>query len=90
MLSLLVYKFDGKYYVVLFGGTEGFQKKEDVFLIGTEEEVFTITHTPGTPFLEVVRQLIAELDRREIKDPLCLEAIFSAGKAQGQQDPTTN
>ena len=90
MLSLLVYKVKDVYYVVLLGGTEGFQTKEDVFPIGTEEEVFTIVHTPGTPFLEVVRQLVAKCDQQGITELRAVEAIFSAGKDRVARDRGAN
>lgn len=82
MLELLVYTFEGNHYVILLGGIEHFQSREDVFLTGEEEEVFAITHDPDTPFLETLRKLIAEADQRNIKDLLALEFVFSAGQAR--------
>ncbi|TSC77949.1 MAG: hypothetical protein G01um101424_83 [Parcubacteria group bacterium Gr01-1014_24] len=86
MLSLLVYLFRGNHYVILLGGSENFKTKEDVFLTGEETEVFTITHLPNTPFLETIRQLIAETDRRGIKDLRAMEVIFSGGQRKAAVD----
>ncbi len=68
MLRILVYKFKGMYYIYPLGSCECHQTKEDVFLEGSEEEVFTLTHLPNTPPLETLRRLMAELDRHGIKE----------------------
>ncbi len=86
MLSLLVYLFRGNHYVILLGGSENFKTKEDVFITGEEKEVFAITHLPDTPFLETVRKLIEETDRRGIKDLRAMEVIFSGGKRKALVD----
>lgn len=82
MLTLLVYLFRGNHYVILLGGSQNFQTREEVFLSGEEEEVFTITHEPNKPFLQTVRELVAELDQRGIKDLLAMEVLFSAGSSE--------
>ncbi|TSC74894.1 MAG: hypothetical protein G01um101430_711 [Parcubacteria group bacterium Gr01-1014_30] len=89
-MKLLVYLYRGNHYVILLGGSENFQTQEDVFLTGEEKEVFTITHLPETPFLETVRKLIAEADRRGIKDLQAMEKMFSAGKAVAVGPKTVN
>ncbi|MDO8561438.1 MAG: hypothetical protein Q7S05_01275 [bacterium] len=72
-----MYKFRGKHYIVLLGGVQGFKDKTDVFSGGGEEEVFQINSVPGEPVLEMMRKVIAEADRRGIKDILALEDIFA-------------
>ena len=89
MLKLLVYKAAGKHYIVLLGGSQGFKTKEDVFLGGNEEEIFEVSQKPGVPLLEAVREVIAEADRRGIKDIKCIEEIFASRVGLAIPQPST-
>ncbi len=66
-LTLLVYRANNLYWITLLGGP-GFKSKEEVFLDGTEEEVFSISNAnrQDMPFLELIKEVIGEADRRHI------------------------
>jgi hypothetical protein len=77
MRSLLVYSYRGKYYMVLLGGSRGFQTPEEVFTSGEEKQEILVTEPTSTPLLEMLRKVIAEADRLNIKDILCVEDVIA-------------
>jgi hypothetical protein len=85
MLSLLVYMFDDRYYLVFLGGSSGFKTKEDIFRTGKEKEIFTIIHLPNTSFVETLRQFVAEADKRGIKDIHTTDTIFADHQLQDKR-----
>ena len=78
MRSLIVYVFEGKHYIALLGGSQGFETKEQIFTTGKEKEVFTISENPKESTMEMVRRAIAEADRRGIRNVRCFEDIFAS------------
>jgi len=82
MLRLLVYKFKDRYYIFPLGCCGEYQTKEDVFLVGGEEEVFTVTHNPGASTLETLRQLMTEIDKRGIVEVEGLTIILDNHQAR--------
>ena len=80
MWELLVYRVGGKhYYVVLLSPNSDFQTREQVFIFteGTEEEIFSVSAEFDTPFIDLLRTMISEADRRGIKDIKCTEDLLS-------------
>ena len=77
MWELLVYRAHGKHYVVLLSHNSDFRTREQVFVEGGEEEVFSVSANFDTPFIDLLKRMIAEADRRGIKDIKCTEDLLS-------------
>lgn len=85
-MKVLVYRFDGRYYIYPLGCCTMHQTKEDVFIEGGEEEIFTLSPAPGTPALETLRLLMAEIEKHGITDIEGLTIILSSHL--NGEDPT--
>ena len=68
MMSLIVYTFEGRYYMFTLGCCEDHQTREDIFTEGGEEEIFTIFHIPGESLLETLRLVVDKAEERGITD----------------------
>ena len=77
MWELLVYRANGQHYVVLLSPNSDFPTREHVFLEGREEEVFSVSANFGTPFIDLLREMISQADRRGIKDIKFIEDLLS-------------
>ena len=80
MWTLLVYTFRNAHYIALIGGSSSFKTKEEILCTGQEQEIFSISRSVGTPFLELIREVIAEADKRGIRDIKCMEDILMRPK----------
>lgn len=92
MWTLLVYTYEGKYYVAQLGPTGPWQKKEEI-LTGGAEEVFSVSQPTEEPFIELLRKMLAEVDRRGIKDVIGTEDLLcrQAGARRPEaEDPSRN
>ncbi len=93
MWTLLVYLFEGKHYVVQLGGSSPYQSKNEIFLRGTEKEVFSVSGAFEDSFVELLRKFIAGVDKRKIKRIIGTEDLLNihAGKRSfGTDPPSTN
>lgn len=92
MWELLVYRVKEKHYVVLLSPNSDFPTRDKVFVQGTEEEIFSVSASFDTPFIDLLRKLIAETDRRGIKDLVCMEDLLSrVGRARSVDElPSQN
>ena len=88
MWELLVYRANGKHYVVLLSPNSNFRTREQVFIEGGEEEVFSVSADFDTPFIDLLRKMIFEADRRGIKDIKCTEDLLSrSGRIRPVDEP---
>jgi hypothetical protein len=86
--SILVYTHEGKTYVVVIGGASEFKTKRQVLTAGTEE-VFEVSRPVNEPFLNLLRDFIAEADKREITDIQFLEDLLFRKVQLGVAIPRT-
>lgn len=78
MRTLVVYEFRGDRYVALIGGSSTFKTKEQIFCSGEEKEIFSVSQPADKPFIELLRELIAEADKRGITTEIrCVEDILT-------------
>ncbi len=91
MWELLVYRARGKHYVVLLSHNSDFRTREQVFITGEEEEVFSVSANFDTYFIDLLRKMISEADRRGIKDIKCTEDLLSrSGRIRPIEPPNMN
>jgi hypothetical protein len=88
MRSLVVFEFRNKKYILVLGGLEKFTR-ENAFITGEEKELFEIEVPDGTPFMEGVRKVIAEADKRGITDILRFEEVFGNAPVNRPLKPGT-
>ena len=86
MRTILVYQYQIEHYVVLLGESCVFKRKEEIFRTGREKEIFSVSIGPNMPFLDLLRSMVAEADRRQIKDIKGLEKLLggTSGKSLGK------
>jgi len=62
-----VYHFNENYYVAQIGGSSPFSDRNEIFLNETEEEIFSVSGSFEKSFIEILRKMIAEVDKLGIK-----------------------
>ena len=87
MLKILVYKYKNKHYVYPLGCCQSHRINEDVFILGGEEEIFTINQ--GSSIIETPRQFMTELDNHGITEIIGLTIILDIHqKIKGKMSPS--
>jgi hypothetical protein len=77
MWTVIVYEFRGKRYLTLIGGKSAFKEKADVLCTGEEKELFAVSRSTQTSFLELLREVIAEIDKGGLTDVICPQDIVT-------------
>ena len=76
MLKILVYKYKNRHYVYPLGCCQSHMTKEDVFMLGGEEEIFTINQSSS--IIETLRQFMLEIDNHGITEIIGLTIILDS------------
>ena len=77
MWTVIIYEFQGKRYLALLGGKSPFKEKGEVLCTGEEKELFTVSRSTKISFLELLREVIAEIDKRGLTDVVCSQDIIT-------------
>ncbi|HLD70609.1 MAG TPA: hypothetical protein VI937_01865 [Negativicutes bacterium] len=92
MWTLIVYECQGKRYVAQMGPAGPWYKKEDV-LIGGAKEIFSVSQATTEPFIELLRKMLAEVDKKGIRNVIGIEDLLCravAARRPDAEDPSRN